>query len=272
MSEASLSSSMLPLKHRSRATIVQLGQRLQPHFAEITQAWRRKMAEEFAFDDRVLSVLERLTIGVGYKLFHHGNFAPFFENLNYFGTRLAKLQVDARAVARAIEFGQELCEPYLERLQGEERAEAQAALETLSSATFVTVSGAYFDTQRKESQALLAVLDAELSAGDLSALLARVLQISIRTFNAALGVVLLRDVEADMLRVGAAEGFEDDELDSELAVKFGQGFSGHIAQTGEPGILPDLTESRGALNPILRTRAKSLWGVPLKTGDRVIGV
>jgi signal transduction histidine kinase len=267
-----VSSSMLPLKHRSRATIVKVGQMLQPRFPEITQAWRRRMAEEFAFDDRVLSVLERLTIGVGYKLFHHGNFAPFFENLNYFGTRLAKLQVDARAVARAIEFGQELCEPYLEQLDGEERAEARAALETLSSATFVTVSGAYFDAQRKESQALLAVLDAELSAGDLSALLSRVLQITTRSFGAAVGVVLLRDTDADLLRVGAAVGFEPGEVDAELAIRFGQGFSGSIAQSGEPGILPDLAESHGALNPILRTRVKSLWGVPLKTGTRVIGV
>jgi signal transduction histidine kinase len=263
---------MLPLKHRSRATIVKVGQMLQPHFPEITQAWRRRMADEFAFDDRVLSVLERLTIGVGYKLFHHGNFAPFFENLNYFGIRLAKLQVDTRAVARAIEFGQELCEPYLEHLSGEERAEARAALETLSSATFVTVSGAYFDTQKKESQALLAVLDAELSAGDLSVLLSRVLQITTKTFNAAVGMVLLREVDGDLLRVGAEAGFEQGELDSELAIRLGQGFAGEIAASGEPGILPDLGESQGGLTPILSTRAKSLWGVPLKTGDRVIGV
>jgi putative methionine-R-sulfoxide reductase with GAF domain len=263
---------MLPLKLRSRSTIVKVGQMLQPHFPEITQAWRRKMADEFAFDDRVLSVLERLTIGVGYKLFHHGNFAPFFENLTYFGTRLAKLQVDARAVARAIEFGQELCEPYLEHLSGEDKAEARAALETLSSATFVTVSGAYFDTQRKESQALLTILDAELSAGDLSALLSRVLHITTRTFNAAVGMVLLRDVEGDLLRIGAAVGFEEGELESEIAIPIGTGFTGQIAHTGEPGILPDLKETHGLLNPILRTRAQSLWGMPLKTGDRVIGV
>jgi signal transduction histidine kinase len=263
---------MLPLKLRSRSTIVKVGQMLQPHFPEITQAWRRRMGQEFAFDERVLSVLERLTIGVGYKLFHHGNFAPFFENLTYFGTRLAKLQVDARAVARAIEFGQELCEPYIEHLTAEERAEARAALETLSSATFVTVSGAYFDAQRKESQALLTILDAELSAGDLSALLSRVLHITTRTFNAAVGMVLLRDVEGDMLRVGAAAGFEDGELESELAIPIGTGFSGEIAQSGEPDILPDLKESHGLLNPILRTRAQSLWGMPLKTGERVIGV
>jgi signal transduction histidine kinase len=263
---------MLPLKHRSRATIVKVGQMLQPHFAEITQAWRRRMADEFAFEDRVLSVLERLTIGVGYKLFHHGNFAPFFENLNYFGIRLAKLQVDTRAVARAIEFGQELCEPYLEHLSVEERAEARAALETLSSATFVMVSGAYFDTQKKESQALLAVLDAELSAGDLSVLLSRVLQITTKTFNGAVGLVLLRELDGDLLRVGAAVGFDEGELDSELAIRIGQGFSGQIAASGEPGILPDLADSQGGLTPILSTRAKSLWGVPLKTGERVIGV
>lgn len=264
-------SSMLPLKPSLQATIVKVGQQLQPHFPKISLAWRRKMAAEFAFDDRVLSVLERLTIATGYRLFHHGNFAPFFENLTYFGTRLAKLQVDTRAVARAIEFGQTLCEPHLQRLSREERAEARAALETLSSATFVAVSGAFFDTQKKESHALLSVLDAELTASDLSALLSRVLEVTIKIFQAALGVVLLRD-EADLLRVATAIGFDERELDPDLAIMPGQGFSGHIALTGEPAILPDLAQSDGLLNPVLRTRAKALWGVPLKTADKVIGV
>jgi len=263
---------MLPLKESVRATIVRVGHELQPHFDDITKAWRRRMQEEFAFDDRVLAVLERITIGVGFKLFHNGNFAPFFENLNYFGARLAKLQVDTRAVARAIEFGQSVCEPYLRHLEGENRVESQAALEALASATFVAVSGAYFDNQKKESAALLSVLDAELAAVDLSALLERILQITVESFSASLGVVLLQDNETDLLKIKAAVGFEPGELDEELGIAIGQGFTGRIAQTGEPDMLPDLAKSSGLLNPFLRDKAKALWGVPLKAGDEVIGV
>jgi signal transduction histidine kinase len=229
------------------------------------------MAEEFAFDERVLSVLERLSIASGCKFFCQGDSAAFFENLQYYGARLAKLQVDTRAVARSLEFGLDICEPYLAHLAAKAQAEAHAALEMLSSQTFVTVSGAYFDTQRKESAALLAVLDAELLAENLEALLGRVLEITTATFPATVGMILLRDLESGVLRAKASVGLEMP-MDEELCVNLGQGFSGTIAQTGEPAMLPDLDRSEGVLNPVLRTKARALWGVPLKHGEQVIGV
>jgi signal transduction histidine kinase len=263
---------MLPLKESSRAVIVEVARALQPRFQQISEAWRRKMAEEFAFEERTLGVLERLNLPTGYTLFHDGDFEPFFENLTYFGTRLAKLQVDTRAVARALEFSQGICERHLPEVEGERRAEALAALETLTSATFVTVSGAYFDTQRRESQALLSVLDAELSAADLQALLDHVLKITSSTFSANMGLVLLREADADFLHPTAFFGFERQEFPDDVVVAIGEGFSGRIALTGEPAMLSDLEDSNGALKPILRNKAKALWGVPLKTADQVIGV
>ena len=130
--------------------------------------------------------------------------AAFFENLNYFGTRLAKLQIDTRAVARSLELYHELCEPHIRSAFSDRRAFAErryailAALDTLSSAIFVAVSGAYFDTQRNAGNALLEVLDAELSARNLSALLERVLGITTRIFNASTGIILLLDPKHPM--------------------------------------------------------------------------
>ncbi len=229
------------------------------------------MMEEFAFDDRTLAVISRLTLTVCYPLFADGDFEPYFENLSYYGTRLAKLQVDTRAVARSLEFCQEACEKHLSTPHGERRAEEIAALDTLSSAAFVTVSGAYFDTQKRESQALLSVLDAELSAVDLQALLRHVLKITTSTFGATLGLILLSE-ENETLRVSEVFGFDAAEISEDFAVPVGHGFSGTIAQSGEPAMLPDLSVSKGALNPFLLDKAKALWGVPLKSADRVIGV
>jgi signal transduction histidine kinase len=262
---------MLPIKTRSRDLITEVSRLLQPHFSEITEAWRRRMAEEFAFDNRILAVLERLNVANGCKFFVEGNFSAFFENLHYYGSRLAKLNVDTRAVARSLEFGHDICEVYLAPLEAERKAEAHGALDTLSSQTFVAVSGAYFDTQKKESAALLAVLDAELLAENLETLLERILVITTATFNATLGMVLLRDIDGDVLRAKASVGF-DAPMDEELCVNLGQGFTGTIAQTGEPAMLPDIELSPGALNPILSTKARALWGVPLKHGELVIGV
>jgi len=59
---------------------------------------------------------------------------------------------------------------------------------------------------------------------------------------------------------------------TEIAIAPGQGFIGHIFETGEPEMLPSLKNSNGSLKKELRQRASALWGVPLKISERVIGV
>lgn len=259
---------MLPLKESARTRIAEVVQTLQPNLPEITAAWRTRMFEEFHFDGRVMAALERLNIGTGFGLFCGSDFETFFESLTYYGSRLAKLHIDTRVIARSLELYQQLCEVHLERLSPMARAEGIAALENYNSKTFVAVSGAYYDAQRKSSAALLSVLDAELSSGNLNILLDKVLQVTTETFNASLGLVLLRDSD-DCLRPKAVVGLE---LDSQLEVPVGLGFTGQIALTGEPAILPDVQHSHGLLNPILQDKAKALWGMPLRISDQIIGV
>lgn len=261
-------SSMLPLKESARARIAEVVQTLQPHLPEITAAWRARMFEEFHFDGRVMAALERVNIGTGFGLFCGSDFETFFESLTYYGERLSKLHVDTRVIARSLELYQQLCESYLDRLSPMARAEGLAALETYNSKTFVAVSGAYYDAQRRSSAALLSVLDAELSSGNLNILLDRVLRVTTETFGATLGLVLLRDGD-DLLRPKAVVGLD---LDSSLSVPVGVGFTGLIAKTGEPAILPDLENSHGLLNPVLKEKAKALWGMPLRISDQVTGV
>jgi signal transduction histidine kinase len=265
-------SALLPIAEQHRRSIEELSRDLQPYVAEIGQRWRRQMFEEFQFDGRAMAALERLNLGTGFGIFAHGDFDVFTENLNYFGTRLAKLQIDTRAVARSLELYQELCAPYIRKIYTSADTERViGALQTLSAASFVAVSGAYFDTQNSASSALLALLDAELSAQNLSSVLSRVLEITTRTFHATVGIILLLEQESLTLRTKAQVGIPGD-IDKQLSVALGEGFSGQIAKTGEPGMLPDLGASSGALSPMLRSYAQSLWGMPLKTADRVIGV
>ena len=121
-------SPMLPLKEPARTRIAEVAKTLQPNFQEITAAWRSRMFEEFHFDGRIMAALERLNIGTGFGLFCGGEFSSFAEHLTYFGTRLAKLHVDTRVVARSLELYQQFCEPHLERLSPMARAEGLAAL------------------------------------------------------------------------------------------------------------------------------------------------
>jgi signal transduction histidine kinase len=262
---------VLPIQEPAQKLILEATNALQPYFAEITAAWRQRMFEEFQFEGRAMVALERLNLGVGFTIFSHTDFAQFSENLSYYGQRLAKLRVDTRQVARSLEMYQTIAAPFVEVAFGDRRYQIMAALETLASASFVAVSGAYFDVQQNASDALLKVLDAELSAMNLTALLERVLVVTAGIFGADVGVVLLADAESNRLRVRSTTGLPTD-FGEDIAIAAGQGFTGHIFETGEPDMLPDLTLSSGLLNPELRGRAHALWGVPLKINDRVIGV
>ncbi len=266
-------SPLLPMKESSREVVVEVTRSLQPYFPEITAAWRQTMFSEFSFDGRAMAALERLTIGTGFSIFSQTDFGAFYESLQYYGQRLAKLKVSSRAVARSLEIYQQLIDPYLEKIFPAARLpQALAAMETISWASFVAVSGAYFDAQKMESQALLSVLDAELSAKNLNALLQRVLEVVMYTFSATVGVVLLKEADQQTLRVESQLGFGEDLDDPTLEIAMGQGFSGKIAETGEPEILPDLRAFHRAHNVRNGGRAQALWGMPLKSGESVIGV
>jgi signal transduction histidine kinase len=262
--------SVFPLKESLREMVVELAQELQPYLPDIDQRWRERMAAELP-SARILTTLERVTLSAGCSYFVHGDFNGFFENLYYFGARLAKLQIDTRLIRRALDLYIELCTPYLSSLFTDREDQADAALEMLASASFVAVSGAYFDVRTLESSALLSILDAELVDGPLDKMLQRVLEITCETFQANSGAVLLREADTNLLRVEAEVGLGE-ELRGEFSVAMGQGFSGHVARTGEAEMVMDVSRDRRIVNDVLRLKAKALWGMPLKFDGKTIGV
>jgi signal transduction histidine kinase len=266
-----VSSSVLPIKESARELILEAARILQPRFKEMMDVWRQRIQEEFQFEDRALVALARLNLGVSFMVQSHADFNEFTENLHYYGRRLAKLRVDTRQVARSLEIYQRIASSFIAEEFGGRRSEVMVAMESLTSASFVAVTGAYFDVQQSASDALLKILDAELSAINLTALLERILVVTSGIFGAQLGVVLLVDPESNTLRVRSVTGLGP-EFGQGIAIAPGQGFTGHIFENGEPDMLADLTKSSGLLNQELREHARALWGVPLKVEDRVIGV
>ena len=260
-----------PFKESSRELIAEVARALEPYFPDITHKWREQLTREYGFDGRTLAAVERLTLAAGCSYFCHDDYPGFQENLQYFGTRLSKLQVDTRAVARALELYSSCCEPYIAGLFPEREAEAKAALEMLSSVSFVIISGAYFDAKTLESSALLSLLDAGLVSDDLDALMKKVLDITTQTFEASLGIILLRDGEGGNLKPACSVG-PGVNLPEDFTIEMGSGFSGKIAVTGEPGMILDINAETGSLRPMVRVQAKSLWGVPLKAEGEIIGV
>jgi serine phosphatase RsbU (regulator of sigma subunit)/anti-sigma regulatory factor (Ser/Thr protein kinase) len=82
--------------------------------------------------------------------------------------------------------------------------------------------------------------------------------------------ILVLDEEEAALHVRAAVG-RDAPLASEVKVPLGHGIAGRIAATGEPRIVPDLSQE-DVVSDYLRESGGSLVGVPLTVRGRVLGV
>ena len=185
--ELRVMSPLLPMKETSREVVVEVTRSLQPYFPEITAAWRQA---------DVLRIQLRWPRhgGAGaadhrHRIFHllaNRLRSRSTRNLQYFGERLAKLKVSARAVARSLEIYQQLIDPYLGKLSRRLACPKLAAMETLSWASLRCCFGAHFDAQKIESEALLAGAGRGAFGREPRCPAARVLEISTYMFGATL--------------------------------------------------------------------------------------
>ncbi|MCI0330123.1 MAG: SpoIIE family protein phosphatase [candidate division Zixibacteria bacterium] len=84
----------------------------------------------------------------------------------------------------------------------------------------------------------------------------------------AAGVFLINTQKQEVEEI-VTRGY-DPSLESDLKLKIGQGLIGWVAKTGQPVIVPDVTQDSRYVNARLETRSE--MGVPITSGDRVIGV
>jgi sigma-B regulation protein RsbU (phosphoserine phosphatase) len=113
--------------------------------------------------------------------------------------------------------------------------------------------------------------DAALSRLDEQEFLAELLDRVKDILHADTAAVLLLDFSSGHLTATAAAGLEE-EVRQGVRIPVGRGFAGRIAAQHQPVIL-DRVDHTTVLNPILWTKGiKSMMGVPLVAGGRVIGV
>ena len=113
--------------------------------------------------------------------------------------------------------------------------------------------------------------DAALSRLDEQALLDALLERVKKVLDADTAAVLLLDRSAKQLVATAANGIEE-EVRQGVRIPIGAGFAGRVAASREPVILNQVNHAT-VRNPLLVERGiRSLLGVPLYAGGRVIGV
>jgi serine phosphatase RsbU (regulator of sigma subunit) len=116
-----------------------------------------------------------------------------------------------------------------------------------------------------------AVTDAALSRLDEQALLETLLERVKKSLQADTAAVLLLDHSARQLVATAASGIGEEVVQG-ARIPFGTGFAGRVAATGGPVILTEVNATTVS-NPLLVDRGiRSLLGVPLFAGGKVIGV
>jgi len=92
-----------------------------------------------------------------------------------------------------------------------------------------------------------------------------------KTLQADTAAVLLLDHSSRQLEATAASGIEEEVVQG-ARIPLGTGFAGRVAATGEPVILNEVNPATVS-NPLLWGRGiRSLLGVPLFAGGKVIGV
>jgi sigma-B regulation protein RsbU (phosphoserine phosphatase) len=130
------------------------------------------------------------------------------------------------------------------------------------------------DTQGADADRLRdieSVTDAALSRLDEQSLLSALVERVKNVLQADTAAVLLLDEPAGQLVATAASGIEE-EVRQGVRIPLGTGFAGRVAASREPVILTTVDHTT-VRNPLLVDRGiKSLLGVPLLTGGKVIGV
>ena len=124
---------------------------------------------------------------------------------------------------------------------------------------------------RRRIEHVQAVTDAALAHLELEDLFAVLLPRIRDILVADTCAVLLLDRGTDELVARAAVGIEE-EVEAGVRIPVGGGFAGRVAATKQPVIIENLATAH-VLNPILREKGiESMLGVPLLTGDDMIGV
>jgi putative methionine-R-sulfoxide reductase with GAF domain len=127
------------------------------------------------------------------------------------------------------------------------------------------------DAVAERLRAIESVIDARLARLDVEDLLDELLDRVRDALDADTAAILLLDEPTAELVATAARGIEA-EVRQGVRVPLGRGFAGRVAATRRPVIVENL-DVADVVNPILReTGIRSLLGVPLLAGGRLLGV
>jgi signal transduction histidine kinase len=259
------------LSDQVQGYIRRLGEEIQAHRRSIERGWRRRRLEAgMKPGDPQLRALAAINPGSSAELLARGKLHEYFENVEYQGRRLAKLEVGPAEVVASLREYEEALLPVLEQRFGRDASNYVWSLEHLYFCIMLTLNTAYFQVRDLEARAFYEVFQDELESQGVDQLLRRVLDSLMRAFHAeGGGVLLLRP--GGRLELKASRGLEP-ELARHFSGPVGKGFAGRIARTGRAKIILDVRRDALTRSSDICRVFRTLWGVPLVVKGRVTGV
>ncbi len=126
--------------------------------------------------------------------------------------------------------------------------------------------------RNQELEALSSVAAVVSRSTDLDEMLQEILDKVLEVTGFSRGCVYLLDDARRKLFIRAHQGAETSILEAIDALEVGEGFSGRVAQTGEPLFIPDVAKDlRLTRAAVLEEGFKSMASIPLVSGGQVLG-
>jgi len=240
---------------------------LDPHAGRLETRFLGAL-RKLRFDVKQRGALAGITLGAAVRLLAQGRpLLKFFEQVEYNGRRLAKLNLPPSAIVGALAEYDRLLAPVLKSLEAGEAENSRWVREQLHFCVILTLNNAYYQVREAETQAFYELFRVEVESRNLDELLERFLVALSEFCRSDAAHLYLRDDPGGKWIPRAALGKETPEktpvansralaraLSKPRCIKRGDAVESHL------------------LDPAWRERFGSCWSIPLASGGRLAGV
>src|SRR5580693_3619020 len=194
------------LSDQLRVHLHRLAVLLEPYTDKIDRKFLNRL-RKLEFQPKQRLALAAITPGAAARILSRGQ-PPlkFIEQVEYNGSRLAKLNLPPSAILEALEEYDQILSPVLETLNPDENSNFQWVREQLHFCVILTLNNAYYQVREAETQAFYELFRVELESRNLDDLLCRFLETLVHVCHADAGhLYLLNDQRSSWVLRAKAE-------------------------------------------------------------------
>jgi signal transduction histidine kinase len=252
------------LRIELRLQVGQLARVLAPHLAELERRFQARLRRR-GFGPRERKALSEVTTGAAAGiLLRGGSLADFFEQVEYNGRRLAKLELPPGAVLKALESYDRLLAGVLDALPGGQRANFRWASEQLAFSAILALNNAFYQVREAETATFHELFQAELECRDRRELLERCVNALARYCQADAGILFLAERPGEWLAFAGGKCVRNAPLKADAALLAKLTAPAHIERGSANGRMLLISSWRSAY--------ASCWSIPLSGAAGLGGV